>query len=81
MHDLEPVNADGEPTYAMSLFKDWDGGTMMAATQFYAIFGYGDQWNYVFPHATEDSYITLLDDLSEISLPGLKMNALTNKAA
>lgn len=61
MHDLEPVNADGEPTYAMSLFKDWDGGTMMAATQFYAIFGYGDQWNYVFPHATEDSYITLLD--------------------
>lgn len=62
MHDLEPVNADGEPTYAMSLFKDWDGGTMMAATQFYAIFGYGDQWNYVFPHATEDSYITLLDE-------------------
>ena len=62
MHDLEPVNADGEPTYAMSLFKDWDGGTMMAATQFYAIFGYGDQWNYVFPHATEDTYITLLDE-------------------
>ena len=62
MHDLEPVNADGEPTYAMSLFKDWDGGTMMAAPQFYAIFGYGDQWNYVFPHATEDSYITLLDE-------------------
>lgn len=62
IHDLEPVNADGEPTYAMSLFKDWDGGTMMAATQFYAIFGYGDQWNYVFPHATEDSYITLLDE-------------------
>ena len=62
MHDLEPVNADGEPTYAMSLFKDWDGGTMMAATQFYAIFGYGDQWSYVFPHATEDSYITLLDE-------------------
>lgn len=62
MHDLEPVNADGEPTYAMSLFKDWDGGSMMAATQFYAIFGYGDQWNYVFPHATEDTYITLLDE-------------------
>lgn len=62
MHDLEPVNADGEPVYAMSLFKDWDGGAMMAATQFYAIFGYGDQWNYVFPHATEDSYITLLDE-------------------
>lgn len=62
MHDLEPVNADGEPTYAMSLFKDWDGGSMMAATQFYAIFGYGDQWHYVFPHATEDTYITLLDE-------------------
>lgn len=62
MHDLEPVNADGEPTYAMSLWKDWDGGSMMAATQFYAIFGYGDQMNYVFPHATEDSYITLLDE-------------------
>ena len=26
-------------------------------------------------------YITLLDDLSEISIPGLKMNTLTNKAA
>ena len=62
MVDLDPVNADGEPNYAMSLFKDWDGGTMMAATQFYAIFGYGDQWSYVFPHATEDSYITLLDE-------------------
>ncbi len=33
----------------------------MAATQFYAIFGYGDRWNYVFPHATEDTYITLQD--------------------
>lgn len=62
MHDLEPVNEDGEPTYAMSLFKDWDGGNMMAGSQFYAIFGYGDCFNYVFPHATEDSYITLLDD-------------------
>jgi putative aldouronate transport system substrate-binding protein len=62
MHDLEPVNEDGEPVYAMSLWKDWDGTAMMAATQFYAIFGYGDQYNYVFPHATEDSYITLLDE-------------------
>lgn len=64
MHDLEPVNEYGEPTYAMSLFKDWDGGNMMAGSQFYAIFGYGDCFNYVFPHATEDSYITLLDDNS-----------------
>lgn len=62
MHDLEPVNADGEPVYAMSLWKDWDGGNMMAGTAFYAIFGYGDSFNYVCPHATEDSYITLLDD-------------------
>lgn len=62
MHDLEPVNEDGEPTYAMSLWKDWDGGNMMAAGAFYAIFGYGDSWNYVMPHATEDSYITTLDE-------------------
>ncbi len=62
MHDLEPVNEDGEPVYAMSLWKDWDGGNMMAGTAFYAIFGYGDSFNYVCPHATEDSYITLLQD-------------------
>jgi putative aldouronate transport system substrate-binding protein len=53
MHDLEPVNDDGEPVYAMSLWKDWDGGNMMAGTAFYAIFGYGDSFNYVCPHATE----------------------------
>jgi putative aldouronate transport system substrate-binding protein len=46
----------------MSLWKDWDGGNMMAGTAFYAIFGYGDSFNYVCPHATEDSYITLLDE-------------------
>ena len=62
MHDLEPVNEDGEPVYAMSLWKDWDGGNMMAAGAFYAIFGYGDCFNYVWPHATEDSYITTLDE-------------------
>ncbi len=62
MHDLEPVNEDGEQVYAMSLWKDWDGANMMAGTQFYAIYGYGDCFNYVFPHATEDSYITLLDE-------------------
>lgn len=49
MHDLEPVNEDGEPVYAMSLWKDWDGGNMMAAGAFYAIFGYGDCFNYVWP--------------------------------
>ena len=62
MRDLEPVNADGEQVYAMSLWKDWDGANMMAGSQFYAIYGYGDCFNYVFPHATEDSYIPLLDE-------------------
>ena len=62
MHDLEPVNENGDPTYAMSIWKDWDGTNMMGGTQFYAIFGYGDCFSYVFPHATEDSYITLLDE-------------------
>jgi len=61
MHDLEPVTEDGLPVYAMSLWKDWDGGQMMAGTQFYPIYGY-DAAGYVFNHATEDKTVELLDE-------------------
>jgi putative aldouronate transport system substrate-binding protein len=63
MHDLEPVNEDGEPVYAMSLWKDWDGSNMMAGSAFYAIFGW-DASQYVFNHATEDITCELLQDNS-----------------
>ncbi len=61
MHDLEPVNENGEAVYAMSLWKDWDGSQMMAGTQFYPIFGW-DAYQYVFAHATEDKTVELLDE-------------------
>ena len=60
MRDLEPVNENGEPVYAMSLWKDWDGSQMMAGTAFYDIFGW-DAYQYVFAHATEDKTVELLD--------------------
>lgn len=34
MHELEPVNADGQKTYALSIFKDWDRA-YMALGNFY----------------------------------------------
>lgn len=33
MHEKRPKIADGKPTYAFSIFKDWDGDGMCLATQ------------------------------------------------
>lgn len=61
MHDLEPVNKDGESVYAMSLWKDWDGANMMAGGAFFAIFGW-DAYQYMLAHATEDIMADMLED-------------------
>lgn len=45
MQELEPKNKDGKKTYGISLFKDWDGNSMMMGTELGPIFGVdcGDQ--------------------------------------
>ncbi|MFC8798361.1 ABC transporter substrate-binding protein [Promicromonospora sp. NPDC057138] len=40
MQDAHPKADNGKPTYAMSLFKDWDGNVMTMAGQPPALYGY-----------------------------------------
>jgi len=40
MQDAHPEADNGKPTYAMSLFKDWDGNLMVMAGQPPALYGY-----------------------------------------
>jgi putative aldouronate transport system substrate-binding protein len=40
MQDAHPEADNGKPTYAMSLFKDWDGNLMTMAGQPPAVYGY-----------------------------------------
>lgn len=59
MLELEPANEDGMPVYAMSLWKDWDSNSMMAANQFASLYGYQFK-GYHYIHGTEDEYQELL---------------------
>lgn len=44
MQDLEPETADGQKTYGLSLWADWDGSAMFLASTMSSMFGYsGDQ--------------------------------------
>lgn len=74
LEDLLPVLADmkaahptadnGQPTYAFSLFKDWDGNMMVTAKQPACFYGY-DELGFVFAKADGSDYQSILDPDSE----------------
>lgn len=47
MQKLEPKSESGKPTYAFTMWQDWDGNLMMNTKVFAALFGYdeGDGYN------------------------------------
>ncbi|MEV5069643.1 ABC transporter substrate-binding protein [Microbacterium sp. LMI12-1-1.1] len=70
LEDLLPVLADmqaahpaadnGQPTYAFSLFKDWDGNMMVTAKQPACFYGY-DEIGFVLSKADGSDYQSILD--------------------
>ncbi|WP_109209125.1 MULTISPECIES: ABC transporter substrate-binding protein [Microbacterium] len=74
LEDLLPVLADmqaahptadnGQPTYAFSLFKDWDGNMMVTAKQPACFYGY-DEIGFVLAKADGSDYQSILDPESE----------------
>ena len=70
LEDLLPVLADmqaahptadnGQPTYAFSLFKDWDGNMMVTAKQPACFYGY-DEIGFVLAKADGSDYQSILD--------------------
>ena len=60
MQDLEPVAPNGQKTYALSLFKDWDGNMMNNAKQPVTYYGY-DELGFVLAKADGSDYQGLLD--------------------
>lgn len=42
MQELEPKTESGKPTYAFSLWSDWDGSAMMNASSWSGMYGFGD---------------------------------------
>jgi putative aldouronate transport system substrate-binding protein len=74
LEDLLPVLADmqaahptadnGQPTYAFSLFKDWDGNMMVTAKQPACFYGY-DEIGFVLAKADGSDYQSILDPDSE----------------
>ncbi|RLK52659.1 ABC transporter substrate-binding protein [Microbacterium telephonicum] len=60
MHELEPTAPNGKPTYAFSLFKDWDGNMMNNAKQPATFYGY-DEMGFVLAQADGSDYQSILD--------------------
>ncbi|MGN8025337.1 ABC transporter substrate-binding protein [Microbacterium sp. 22242] len=61
MQDLEPTAPNGAKTYAISLFKDWDGNMMVTAKQPATFYGY-DEMGFTLAKADGSDYQSLLDD-------------------
>ncbi|MEU1971914.1 extracellular solute-binding protein [Microbacterium sp. NPDC019599] len=64
MQELNPTADNGQPTYAFSLFKDWDGNMMVTAKQPACFYGY-DEIGFVFAKADGSDYQSILDPDSE----------------
>ncbi len=64
MHDLEPTAPNGKPTYAFSLFKDWDGNMMNNAKQPATFYG-SDEVGFVLAQADGSDYQSILDSDSD----------------
>ena len=64
MQDLNPTADNGQPVYAFSLFKDWDGNMMVTAKQPACFYGY-DEIGFVLAKADGSDYQSILDPDSE----------------
>jgi len=63
MHKAMPYSESGNPTYAFSFFKDWDGNMMNAAKQPACFYGY-DELGFVLAKADGSDYQNILDSNS-----------------
>ncbi|MBQ9136276.1 MAG: extracellular solute-binding protein [Lachnospiraceae bacterium] len=63
MQELVPTGDTGNPTYAFSLFKDWDGNLMNAAKQPACLYGY-DEIGFVLAKADGSDYQSIIDENS-----------------
>ncbi|WP_129789851.1 ABC transporter substrate-binding protein [Promicromonospora panici] len=64
MQDAHPKADNGKPTYAISLFKDWDGNMMVMAKQPTTLYGY-DEIGFVLAKADGSDYQSIIDSDSE----------------
>jgi putative aldouronate transport system substrate-binding protein len=60
MQQLAPKSDSGKPTYAFSMWPDWDGDTILPGTQFSGMEGWS-QNGYTLYSGTEDKYQDVLD--------------------
>lgn len=61
MQELIPYGNSGNPTYAFSFFKDWDGNLMNAAKQPACLYGY-DEYGFVLAKADGSDFQSILDE-------------------
>lgn len=61
MQELMPYGDTGEPTYAFSFFKDWDGNLMNNAKQPACLYGY-DEIGFVLAKADGSDYQSIIDE-------------------
>lgn len=64
MQKLAPTADNGQPVYAFSLFKDWDGNMMVTAKQPACFYGY-DEIGFVLAKADGSDYQSILDPEGE----------------
>jgi multiple sugar transport system substrate-binding protein/putative aldouronate transport system substrate-binding protein len=64
MQDANPKADNGQRTYAISLFKDWDGNMMVMAKQPGCLYGY-DELGFVLAKADGSDYQSILDSGSQ----------------
>ncbi len=60
MQDINPVSDSGDKTYALSLFKDWDGNLMNNAKQPACLYGY-DEFGFLLVKADGSDYQSIID--------------------
>ncbi|MCA5893817.1 ABC transporter substrate-binding protein [Isoptericola sp. NEAU-Y5] len=64
MQDAHPKAENGQPAYAISLFKDWDGNMMVTAKQPACLYGF-DEMGFVLAKADGSEYQSIVDSDSE----------------
>lgn len=77
MKELYPNAENGNPTYAFSLFKDWDGNLMNFAKQPACLYGY-DELGFVLAKADGSDYQSILEEDS-LYLRALKLYFQANQ--
>lgn len=60
IQEVIPLSDSGKKTYAISLFKDWDGNMMTTAKPWAALYGY-DEMGFVLAKADGSDYESLID--------------------